>query len=228
MKLCSVAALLACLLACGATEEEFFDAADSSGEDAGDSSEAPDASDTGDADGSDPADSLDARDGEDGVGCSPGCEDCCAAEEFCWPTPAGVCAATEGVCRLRPDACPTEGSPIWRVCGCDGRSWTSACEAYRQGYSGALVFCKPAGEGACDVTDTSSCEEGSACLTVRCSASGCSGACNTVADICAANHPLYHVCAHDVTEHCWASPCEAYESGFRGPLVVVPPEHSGL
>lgn len=52
----------------------------------------------------------------------------CGATEFC--DFATSCGTEGGVCMPRPSDCPTDGEP---VCGCDGLTYSSGCEAARGG-----------------------------------------------------------------------------------------------
>jgi hypothetical protein len=54
----------------------------------------------------------------------------CAEAEFCH-SPDGRCREA-GVCETRAEVCPTY---IDYVCGCDGKRYNNACEAYRAGVS---------------------------------------------------------------------------------------------
>jgi hypothetical protein len=62
--------------------------------------------------------------------CVPGSPDACGAEEVC-VTPPGLCDLTrEAECVPRPVECAAEE---WPVCGCDGATYPSPCEAIRAG-----------------------------------------------------------------------------------------------
>ncbi|MHB8876321.1 MAG: hypothetical protein ACYC8T_21725 [Myxococcaceae bacterium] len=68
-------------------------------------------------------------------GTDGGCADSSACEsgEFC-RFAKGACGLNgrEGVCDLKPASCPSTTSP---VCGCDGASYSSACDAAKKGVS---------------------------------------------------------------------------------------------
>jgi hypothetical protein len=58
----------------------------------------------------------------------------CAENEFCDFTPDAFCGAADqtGTCRVKPEACILIFDP---VCGCDGRTYGSRCEANSAGVS---------------------------------------------------------------------------------------------
>ena len=80
----------------------------------------------------------------------------CAATEFCDFTP-GTCgiAAPSGACVTPPATCTALSSP---VCGCDRKTYTSACEA-----SKARMPIFSAGECSCGGPDGLACEDGRYC-----------------------------------------------------------------
>lgn len=101
--------------------------------------------------------------GRAGAVCNPG--------EYCdFPEPHYCGGADEtGVCRTRPDACPPE---IRTVCGCDGVTYASPCDAYTSGTDVAR-------DGACDATCSAQDARGSgSCdlfLGYAWTGSGCTG-----------------------------------------------------
>jgi hypothetical protein len=67
----------------------------------------------------------------------------CGAGEYCSFPPTGFCGAAgqTGVCMPRPQACIMEYNP---VCGCDVRTYSSACLAAADGTSIAYrTECQP-------------------------------------------------------------------------------------
>lgn len=60
------------------------------------------------------------------------CQGADTGDTFCAYEPAQQCGAADqmGRCRVRPVVCPSISRP---VCGCDGRTYSSACEARAAG-----------------------------------------------------------------------------------------------
>ena len=83
--------------------------------------------------------------------------DDCGADTFCYFVGAASCGdAAAGLCKARPIGC--EQAPQAEVCGCDGETYASMCEAE---LAGATV----ASEGACivDGCDGVVCQNGGTC-----------------------------------------------------------------
>lgn len=81
----------------------------------------------------------------------------CAGDEWCDFDAADACGAADGtgVCRARPETC-VPATEI--VCGCDGTTYESPCEAER---GGTDVFAS----GGCGGADTFACGGGIRCAT---------------------------------------------------------------
>ncbi|MCB1501094.1 MAG: hypothetical protein KDK07_15125 [Bauldia sp.] len=79
----------------------------------------------------------------------------CGQNEFCKYGVADMCGAADaqGTCAARPEVCLTDYMP---VCGCDGRTYSNACNAAANGASVAYV-------GTCRTTDASTCVQVISC-----------------------------------------------------------------
>jgi hypothetical protein len=144
-----------------------------------------------------------------------GFADVCGPNEFCHYTRSNVCGAVEepGVCWPRPTTCP----PTERLaCGCDGKTYVSACRTNRDGVSSAYA-------GPCIPCDRQS---GEACGTVmsagepdptycryddedRCGDSGSQGVCAPRPRACPTIDAP--VCGCDRRDY--RSGCEAHRAG---------------
>jgi len=74
----------------------------------------------------------------------------CSEDAFCYFVDAAACGdAAAGLCKARPMGC--EDAPQGEVCGCDGVTYDSVCEAEQAGTT-------VASEGACAVVEVDECE----------------------------------------------------------------------
>jgi Kazal-type serine protease inhibitor domain len=130
----------------------------------------------------------------------------CAEGLFCDLEP-GTCGdqSPSGTCRRAPEACPSISDP---VCGCDGTTYASACEAARQGVSVAA-------EGACNAScggpGAIPCAAGLFCDLDpgTCGAPSPGGVCRRAPDACpSVSRP---VCGCDGTTY--ENACEAARQG---------------
>lgn len=102
----------------------------------------------------------------------------CEPGELCDYPPGSYCGGDDslGVCRPRPDACPLPS--CIPVCGCDGQTYCSPCDANANGTSVAREgACEPTSCERMDATGDGLCDaffgyawDGSACVGI----SGCS------------------------------------------------------
>lgn len=138
----------------------------------------------------------------------------CAVDEYCQQA-FGACGSSDGYCAELPTAdCPSSGEP---VCGCDGVSYPSRCEA-----AAAMESIRSA--GTCDQKPSSpSPSESATCGGAVCGASEFClfgvGACNAESGDGGTCTPLNAVCTSSLSPVCgcdgvtYSSRCEAHARG---------------
>lgn len=102
------------------------------------------------------ADASDAAPADAAVGCMSGAD--CPPGAFCDGTSCGG----PGECAPRPGGCPDEDAP---VCGCDGITYASSCEASAAGVRVSSM-------GTCPCTTNTDCAMGSYCAGESCGGAG--------------------------------------------------------
>lgn len=139
--------------------------------------------------------------------CGPGVAAACPETHYC-AHGLGECLkpGADGVCRAREADCADDGQV---VCGCDGRTWASACEAARKGTSVAALG--PCEERRCRGIAGLLCPASLFCeLPIGfCRVADAMGTCAAPGGDC----PLIYqpVCGCDGAT--WVSPCRARAAG---------------
>ncbi len=111
----------------------------------------------------------------------------CGDGEFCSFAPGAFCGAADqtGTCAPRPEACTLQFDP---VCGCDGQTYGSACQASSAGVSVASDGeCEPSGGTICGGLLGAQCAGGEFCdfaLDAFCGAADQTGTCRPIPDAC--------------------------------------------
>jgi hypothetical protein len=178
-----------------------------------------------------PDDEPSGTDDDDGTerSCSSTSINDCRSGELCFNAGGPYCDEFLGHCAAIPISCNDETWLDWRACLCGGQDFETACAALLEGNGDRLFLCANEPEAAvqCTVADTDACDQDSVCVADTCNYStGCTGFCMTLEAACASS-PAARVCESADSSNlgplsnCWESPCEAWTSGYRGPLAIA-------
>ena len=151
------------------------------------------------------------------VSCQADVDNSCPAQSWC-ALAVGVCAG-QGLCTPLPGPCPdVDGPPL---CGCDGQTWASTCEANAAGiHIKHLGPCKVEPKPCVINAKMVQCEEGQICAAATGQCSG-EGVCTDIPEVCPLG--LVPICGCDGKTY--DTGCDAWKAGVlvAAMLACKPP-----